>query len=321
MIYLDWDKVHQFANFKVLAEEILQMFANGCECLDRLTLAQPTKDGTSADCLIQPGWMPGKAFGVKIANVFYDNSARGLPTVMGSYVLFDGNTGAPLAYIDGLSETFVKTAANSAAASKTLSRPESQTLLMIGAGKLAPYLIKAHAAVRPIRTVLIANRTRSSAETLAKSLKLENVEVNVVDDVANAAYDADIISCATYAASPVLRGEWIRQGCHVDLVGGYRPDQREADDEVIIRGGRQIFVDARQTTVDVAGDVIQPIESGALRREDVVDMFEVVQSRKPGRRTEEDITVFKSGGGGHEDLAVALSLYRQAGGLLEADLA
>jgi alanine dehydrogenase len=317
MIYLDWDKVHRYADFKVLVDAILEMFAVGCECIDRLTLSQPTLSGSPADCLIQPGWMAGKAFGVKIANVFYENSSRGLPTVMGSYLLFDGNTGSPLAYIDGLSETFVKTAANSAAASKVLSRPESETLLMIGAGKLAPYLIKAHVAVRPIRKVMIANRTRANAETLAASLKREGMDAVVVDDVARAAPEADIISCATYSAEPVLKGEWISQGCHVDLVGGYRPDQREADDDVVIKGGRRIIVDARQTTVDVAGDVIQPLTNGILRREDVVDMFEVVQGRRHGRTAQEEITVFKSGGGGHEDLAVALSLFRQAGGALE----
>lgn len=321
MMYLDSDKVHEIADFRVLVDAILEMFAAGCECLERLTLSQPTLFGTSADSLIQPGWMPGKALGVKIANVFYDNNARGLPTVMGSYILFDGNTGRPLAYIDGLSETFIKTAANSAAASKVLSRRESQSLLMIGAGKLAPYLIKAHIAVRPITKVMISNRTRANAEALAASLKLDNIDVTVVDDVSQAAQEADIISCATYAAEPVLKGEWIRQGCHIDLVGGYRPDQREADDGVITRGGGRIFVDARQTTVEIAGDVIHPIASGALRHEGVADMFEVVQGRKPGRRAENEITVFKSGGGGHEDLAVALSLYRQSGGVLDASSA
>lgn len=318
MIFLDWNKVHQLADFRVLADAILDMFANGCECLDRMTLTQPTLAGTPADSLIQPGWMPGKALGVKIANVFYDNHARGLPTVMGSYMLFDGNTGRPLAYIDGLSETFIKTAANSAAASKVLSRPDSHSLLMIGAGKLAPYLIKAHAAVRPITKVTIANRTRANAETLAASLKLDGIEVVVADDVSAAAQQADIISCATYAAEPVLKGEWLRDGCHVDLVGGYRLDQREADDGVITRGGGRITVDARQTTVDIAGDVAHPLASGVLPRDGVADMFEVVQSKRPGRRTGDEITVFKSGGGGHEDLAVALCLYRQAGGVLDA---
>lgn len=318
MMFLDSDGVHKHADFRDLVDSILDMFASGCECLDRLTLSQPTATGVQADSLIQPGWMVGKALGVKIANVFYENVKIGLPTVMGAYVLFDGNTGTPLACIDGVSETFVKTAANSAAASQVLSNPESEVLLMIGAGKLAPYLIEAHANVRPIRRVLISNRTRANAEKLATSLTLPDTLVEVIDDIETAAQDADIISCATYTSVPVLKGSWIKPGCHVDLVGGYRPDHREADDAVIARAGGRIFVDARQTTVDVAGDVIEPIKRGIIGIDGIVDMFEVVQKRKPGRVGKNDITVFKSGGGGHEDLAVALALFRKAGGTLSS---
>lgn len=316
MMVIDGNDVHRHGDFNLLIDAILQMYSRGCAGMERITLTQPTAEGDLADCLIQPGWMAGEAFGVKIANVFYRNQQRGLPTVMGGYLLFDGNNGSPLAYIDGVAETFLKTAANSAAASKALSNPDAEVLLMIGAGQLAPYLIKAHATARPIKTVLIKNRTRKTAEKLAASLALPGVTVEVVDEVAEAASRAHVISCATYASEPVLRGEWLSPGCHVDLVGGYRPDQREADDAVFRRAEGRCFVDTRATTVTVAGDVIEPLKSGAILNDRIVDLFEVMNGNRPGRTSVEQITAFKSGGGGHEDLAVALALFRAAGGKL-----
>lgn len=314
MMQFGWDDVHKHSDFATLIESILDMFATGCQGLDRLTLSQPTAAGVQADSLIQPAWMAGRALGVKIANVFYDNPKLNLPTVMGGYLLFDGNTGAPLAYIDGVAETFVKTAANSAAASKVLSRPDSSVLLMMGAGNLAPYLIRAHATARPIRKVLVNNRTRANAEKLAATLSIPGIDIEVADDTAAAARQADIICCATFATTPILKGAWLSPGCHVDLVGGYRPDQREADDDVAARAGGRLYVDARQTTVKVAGDVMEPLARGIIPADGIVDMFELVGGKQPGRKGRDDITVFKSGGGGHEDLAVAIALYRKAGG-------
>lgn len=321
MLVMDWDQVQKHADFRRLIDSILQMYAEGCSCLERLTLTQPTLTGSMADSLIQPGWMAGKAFGIKVANVFYENSKAGLPTVVGSYLLFDGNTGVPLAYIDGLAETFVKTAANSAAASQLLSNPDAEVLLMMGAGKLAPYLIRAHATARPLKKVIVSNRTRKSAEELVENLALPDVRIHVSADLEADTREADIVCCATYSSKPILNGEWLKPGAHVDLVGGYRPDQREADDAVAKRSGGRIYVDARETTVNVAGDVIDPIRNGIIGAEDVVDMFEVAQGTKKGRRGRSDITVFKSGGGGHEDLAVALALYRATGGKLVSDAA
>ena len=313
---MDAETVAALADPAELIDAILEMYRYGCAELDRLTLSQPTAGGDVADSLIQPGWMPGRALGVKIANVFYENPGRGLPTVMGGYLLFDGNTGAPLAYLDGVAETFVKTAANSGAASRLLSRPDSSTLLMLGAGRLAPHLIAAHIAARPITRVLIKNRTRATAERLAEQLQLPGVAIEVVDDTARAVGEADVISCATYANEPILRGEWLRPGCHVDLVGGYRPDQREADGAVVVAAGGVMFVDARETTVGVAGDLVGPMEEGVLRADGVIDLFELSSGAAEGRTAPTQITVFKSGGGGHEDLAVALALYLKSGGTL-----
>jgi ornithine cyclodeaminase len=149
------------------------------------------------------------------------------------------------------------------------------------------------------------------AEALAASLDRPGFSVSAARDAADAAAQADIISCATYAPQPILQGDWLHPGTHVDLVGSYREDMREADDAVVRRAGR-LYVDARFSTVGISGDVTAPMKSGVLREEDIADLFQLASGAKPGRRSDQDITVFKSGGGGHEDLAVALALYERA---------
>lgn len=311
MIVIDERRVHAIADYRTLVAALTDMYRAGVDALDRQILTQPTPSGAEADCLIQTAWMRDKAFGLKIANVFPDNAKRGLPSVVGLYVLFDGTTGVPMAVIDGVSETFFKTASNSAVASNLLARAGARTLLMMGAGKLAPHLIKAHSAVRPIDRVLIWNRTQANAERLASELEREGVPARAVTDAREATAEADIVSCATFATEPILKGADLKPGAHVDLVGGYQPHFREADGETVRRGGR-LYVDSRQSTVEVCGDVLDPIAEGVLDPSAIIDLFELARGDRPGRGSDEEITVFKSGGGGHEDLAAALALYAAA---------
>lgn len=309
MRIIDSDEVHEHSNYPALVESLTQMYKKGCDAMDRMLMTQPTKDGAEGDCLMQPAWIRGEHFGIKLANVFTGNDAYGLPSIMGSYLLFDGNTGEPLAYIDGTSETLVKTASNSATASNLLANAGAEVLLMMGAGNLAPHLIKAHASVRPISEVFIWNRTPAKAQALAEELNGEGFAVSAVEDAGSAAARADIISCATFATEPILHGEWLNPGVHVDLVGSYRPDLRESDDECVRRAGK-MFVDARFSTVAISGDVIAPLQAGIISEQDITDLFEVASGAKPGRQSDDEITVFKSGGGGHEDLAAAQMLYK-----------
>ena len=312
MKLISWDEVHRFGDYAAVVEALGTMYRSGCDVIKRMDMIQPTVDCDEADCLLQPTWMRGRAFGVKIANVFPKNEElRGMPSILGLYLLFDGNTGEPLACIDGPAETMIKTACNSAFASQLLSRADSSTLLMMGAGRLAPYLIGAHRAVRPIRRVLIWNRTRAKAQELARRMNETEAIHEAVSDLGAAVQAADVISCATYADAPILPGKWLKPGAHVDLVGSYRPDQREADDEVAVRAKR-LFVDARISTIEISADCIDPIAKGLLKRDEVADLFEVAQGKAPGRRSSSDITLFKSGGGGHEDLATALLIYQRS---------
>lgn len=262
--------------------------------------------GGAERLLALPAWQPGASIAVKLVTVFPDNpSTNRLPSVQAVVVLFDGETGEPLALIDGTELTYRKTAADSALGSRLLSRPDSRTLLMVGAGGLARHLITAHRAVRPsIERVLVWNRTADKAA----SLVAEGVAAAVADDLAAAVAEADIVCTATMTEQPLIRGEWLRPGSHVDCVGAYLPDHREIDDEVVRRA--EIFVDSRQAAVGESGDLVIPLTAGAITADAVrADLYELCQARHPGRSRADAITLFENGGGGHLDLMVASHLW------------
>ena len=262
--------------------------------------------------LLMPAWSD-RALGVKLVTVMPDNGARGLPAVHAQYLLFERTTGAPLAVIDGEMLTVKRTAAASALASSFLSRPESARLLMVGAGALAPHVIEAHCAVRPIREVRIWNRSRGQAEALAKRLTRPGCAVAVAGDLDQAVAEADIVSCATLSQEPLVRGALLRPGTHVDLIGGFRPDMREADDEAVRRA--VIYVDTRGGALSEAGDLTQPIAAGVIGRDAVRgDLAELCRDEAAGRGSADEITLFKSVGTALEDLAAALEVYDHMAG-------
>lgn len=256
-----------------------------------------------------PAWQPGESLGVKLVTVFPDNPAvSAIPSVQGVYALFDGSNGRPLAIMDGTELTYRKTSADSALGSRLLSRPDSRTLLMVGAGGLAPHLIAAHREVRPsLRRVLIWNRTRSKAETLAAAVGGE-----VADHLEDAVSSADIISTATMTTEPLISGELLQPGTHLDLVGAFLPHCREVDDEVIRRA--TIFVDSRDAAVHECGDLVIPLGSGLITEDDIqADLFELCRGEHPGRQDQNQITLYENGGGGHLDLMTATFIRQQSG--------
>ena len=314
MQHLDADRVHALADYPGLINALKAMNRRGVDVLDRMLLGQTTATGTQNDWLLLPAWSYDSYFGIKLVSVFPDNPARALPAVQGLYALFEGKTGAAIATLDGAALTLVKTAANSAMAADLLSRPDAATLLVCGGGALAPHLIAAHCAARPIQRVLWWNRRSEVLD--AAPLQARGLPVEITTDLAAAAGQADIISTATRATAPIIRGAWLKPGCHLDLVGGYLPEMREADDKAFIRATRH-YIDARLTTIDVAGDVCQPIAAGLATAADFIDMFDLVRGERLahgetlGRQSADEITWFKSGGGGHEDLAVAQYLFEK----------
>jgi alanine dehydrogenase len=174
---------------------------------------------------------------------------------------------------------------------------------MVGTGALAPFLIAAHRAVRPIRETLIWGRDPRRAAALAASLATAGIAAIAVPDLGEAAATADIITCATLSPEPLVRGTWLKPGAHLDLVGGYRPDMRETDDDAIRRA--RVFVDT-EAALHEAGDIVQPLHSGALGRDRIAgDLFDLVRGTCDGRRGADEITLFKSVGTALEDLAAA----------------
>lgn len=291
-------------DYSLLVERLRQMFRTGCAAPVRHHHTVPTFGQHPATLLLMPAWRVGRHIGVKIVTVFPENGERGLPSVMGVYLLLDGKTGAPLTLLDGPTLTVKRTAAASALAATYLARPDSQRLLMVGTGALAPHLILAHARVRPICNVLIWGRTPAKAERLARQLNRRNFRVAATTDLEGAVRGADVVSCATLAREPLIKGEWLAPGTHVDLVGGFTPEMREADDEVVRRA--RVFVDTREGALREAGDIVQPLQSGVLTEDDIAgDLYDLTRGERAGRRFYEQITLFKSVGTALEDLAAA----------------
>lgn len=262
--------------------------------------------------LLMPAWhaAPGGYLGVKTVSVFPDNAARGKPSVMGTYLLMAGDSGEPLAALDGQALTLRRTAAASALAASYLAREDAVRMTMIGAGALAPRLIAAHAAVRPIRDVVIWNRTPDTARRLAAELDRPDLRVTATGDREDAVRSADIVCAATLSAEPLVRGAWLQPGTHVDLVGAYNPRMRESDDEAVRRA--RVYVDTRAGALKEAGDIAQAVASGALREADIAgDLADLCHGRVDGRRSAEEITLFKSVGTAIEDLAAAVLVWQR----------
>lgn len=266
--------------------------------------------GSTATLLLMPAWQVDRHIGVKMVTVFPDNAEHSLPAVMGIYVLIDGKNGSPLALIDGPTLTVKRTAGASALASSYLSRPDSERLLMVGTGALAPQLIVAHAAVRPICNVLIWGRTPEKAQRLAKRMNRRDFRVDWTDDLETAVRGAHIISCATLSKEPLIHGDWLQPGQHLDLVGAFRPDMRETDDAAIRRA--RVFADTHAGATKEGGDIVQAIAAGALTLDDIAgDLFDLTRGQRSGRRYYDQITLFKSVGTAIEDLAAAQLVFER----------
>ncbi len=313
--YVAADEVHAALDYASLVEGLKRFHLEDVDETRDVHLAQPAPSGGENVFLSLPAWQRDRAIGIKIVTVFPDNESTGtgLPTVQGVYALFDGRDGRPLALIDGTALTLRKTAADSATGASYLARADTRTMLMVGAGAMAPHLVMAMKAVRPsLRRALVWNRTAERAEALAGRLSIEGLAVEATLDLEGAARRADIISCATMAGSPLIRGDWLRPGAHLDLVGGYQKHMRESDDACVRRA--RIYMDSRMFTLGRVGDICQPMEAGVITEDDVVaDLFDLARGRAPGRESADDITLFKNSGGGHLDLGTARFLADRLG--------
>jgi ornithine cyclodeaminase len=272
------------------------------------TIARP---GADATLLLMPAWKEdGERFiGCKVVTVFPDNARSQRPSVYGQYLLLSGETGEPLAMMDGRALTAWRTACTSALAARHLARADAAHLVMVGAGALAPHLIRAHASVRPIRRVTVWNRTRARAVSLGFGIAVAGIQVDIAESLEEAVAEADIVSCATLSAEPLVKGAWLKKGAHLDLVGGFTPKMREADDQAVKRA--RIFVDTRAGAAKEAGDIVVPLKKKIIDAKAIRgDLADLVCGRVKGRTAASQITLFKSVGNAVEDLAAAMLVWK-----------
>lgn len=250
--------------------------------------------------------------GAKLVTYYANNRSRGVPTIHAAYVLLDGATGRPLALVEGTYVTGLRTGATSALAARYLARPEARRVVCFGAGVQAAFQLRCLAAVRPIDRVDVIGRDPARARAFADAMRGElGIAVDVATDARAALREADLVTCATTATTPVVTGADLSPGVHVDAVGAFRPDTREVDTETVRRA--RIVVDTYAGALDEAGDVLIPMKEGALSRDALIaELAELVTGARPGRRTAEEITFFKSVGFALEDLAAAELAYRLA---------
>jgi ornithine cyclodeaminase/alanine dehydrogenase-like protein (mu-crystallin family) len=308
MQILDQAQTASHLPFQALIDCIGQMFVQGCEVPLRhnhaITGAQSEDNGI---LLLMPAWQSGKRLGVKTVSIFPGNQAKGLPGLHSVFILYDASTGVPLGVLDGDVITSRRTAAASALAARWLARADAQKLLVVGAGRVASLLPDAYRCVRNITTVQVWDIRPEAAQAMVQRLRDQGIEAQHATDLEVAVRWADIVTCATLSTAPLVRGEWLQPGTHLDLIGGFTPTMRESDDACFANG--TVFVDTTEALMK-SGDILDPIASGAWSKEQLAATLEqLCRSQHPGRTSNQEITVYKAVGTALEDVAAASLAY------------
>jgi ornithine cyclodeaminase/alanine dehydrogenase-like protein (mu-crystallin family) len=312
MLILDAAATRAALPFEQLIPALRRMFERGCTVPPRHVHVMDDGAGGEVTSLLMPAWTAGGCYGVKIINIAPANAARGLPALYGSYLLHEATNGRPMALIDGDELTARRTAAASALAASFLARRDARRLLVVGAGRVAGLLPEAYREVRAIGQVEVWTRRPAAAATLAERWRALGFDASAVDDLAAAAARADIVSCATLATAPLIRGAWLRAGTHLDLIGSFTPALREADDDCL--RGAAVYVDTEEALAK-SGDLLGPIERGVFAASDLRGTLATLcRGHAAGRTSDSQRTLFKSVGTALEDLAAAmLACHEDAG--------
>lgn len=303
------EKVHAALSYPALIDALQDGYAGDFTMPPR-QLFPLDEDGSNHDAFaLLPSW--GRDFiGVKAFTYFPDAKAPHR-SVYAQILLFDRSHGTPLALVDGTTVTLWRTAGISGLATRLLSRPQSETLLLIGTGHLAPYLIRANASVRPLKRILVWGRHPAKAEAVCAMARGEfpDIEVTTAPDRQAACREADIIVCATGSHEPLVEGAWIRPGTHTDFIGNHHPTKRECDTALIQNS--KVYVDSYVNAMKEAGEILVPIDEGVFSREAIVaDLVEMCRDASLLRQSDQDITLFKSIGMALSDLIGAGLAYR-----------
>jgi alanine dehydrogenase len=299
-------QVAQRLPYKALIAGLREAFCQDIEVPRRSMYPIDLASGSEATYGVMPAWRSGDILVTKLVTIFPHNANQGLPTIHAQIVLFDGRTGAPTAIVDGSEVTRRRTAATSALASSYLANEQAEYLLVVGTGAQAWHQALAHTAVRPIVRIGVWGRSPAKAKVLVEALRQNSdaISVHVVDDLESSAREADVISCVTGASEPIVFGEWLKPGSFLDLVGSHTPHRRECDDEAVRRS--RIYVDTVAGALAEAGDLLLPLKQSVIRQSDILgDLHSLCRGEVAGRRTPDEITLFKSVGSAIEDLAAA----------------
>ncbi|MEW7279861.1 ornithine cyclodeaminase family protein [Aquimarina sp. 2201CG1-2-11] len=312
ILQIDSDYIENNTNFVELITELKNKFSSNSTQVPMRhhhDFPNPVVKEDST-LLLMPAWNPGQEAGVKIVTVSPENGQFDLPSIQGTYLYLDAVKGSIRAIMEAKSLTAKRTASASALASSYLSRIDASSLLMIGTGALSVNLIKAHASVRPIKKVYIWGRSVDKAKKIAEDLKSEDFIIEPVETIEEKIRQVDIISCATLSRTPLVFGEYLQEGQHLDLVGAYKKDTREADNNCVKKSS--VFIDTYQGGLKESGDIVLPLKEGVLKEEDIkADLFELCSGVKKGRTDAQEITFFKSVGHALEDLAAATYYYNK----------
>jgi ornithine cyclodeaminase len=300
MIILDDDQINARVDLRALVAHLRAALAEeGCAPA-RMHVDLPEVGST---LLVMPAWAAG-AVGVKVITVSEGNRERGLPTINGQYLLIDGPTGVVDALLSAAALTSLRTAAVSALASDFLSREDAATFLMIGTGQLAQYLVRAHATVRSFDRIVLWGRRREKADAIAGSLRERGLSVSVSTDLISALREADVVCAATSSNAPLITALDVQPGTHIDLVGSFTPEMREAEAE-LFRGNR-LIVDL-PVAFEKSGDLLAPVQAGYITAT-APELKDMLRDRQLGRQSNAEITIFKAVGNGLADLATAQHL-------------
>lgn len=300
-------ETENYLPFNKLINALERGFATGCVQPERCHLEIERKDQTTPIMLLMPAWNKPdddvRYLGVKIVNIYPDNRLKNLPGLTSTYMLYNGDTGEELAIFDGNTLTARRTAATSALAAHYLAPLQSNKLAVIGAGKVASLLPEAFSAVRPIKEVIIWNKTKQPALKFAEQLRNKGFTVRVAESIEEAVFGADIVSAATLSTEALIYRKWLKAGVHVDLIGAFSPHMREADDDLM--RDAKIYIDTTEA-IEEAGDLSQPLAHGIIQKSDILGtLSELVKGQKTIARNSQDITLFKAVGSALADLYTA----------------
>lgn len=305
------EEVARAAPYPALVDALAAAFADprACHAPPRAHHRVTVEGEAERTLLLMPAWDAAGGVVVKLVNVTPAAAGRGLPAVQGVVLVADAATGAWRLLIDGGELTARRTAAASALAARHLARRDAATLFMAGSGRLSRALIEAHASQRPVRRVLVWSRRPERAAAVVDWARAQGLEAEAAG-LREGVEAADIVSCATLSTEPLIRGDWLRPGVHLDLVGAFRPDMRETDAEAVAR--TQVYVDTHEGARGEAGDLIQAAAEGRFDWSEIRgDLPGLCSGRAPGRTHDAAVTLFKSVGASLEDFAAARLVERR----------